>query len=697
MKKRALAISMAAVTALTSTSICAFAEGQDSKALAAAITTAKTRLDIPEELTEFTYYVSDDAVSNVYELNWHTPNTVNEYRHVSVRVCGSLILSYYDSDDGWGGDRKAALAKLTGDELYKKAQEQLKKVDPTIAGAISIDRDSLNIGTYNRRAQFSFVRTKNGVPVKNDRGSIVIDKDTGSLISLSLSWHEKAAFQDSKNAISADKAKDKYEKMIKLEPQYEFEYDWQTKELTPKLVYRQSDYGVINAFTGKKSNFQEDAYYDDDMANEETAADTGGKGGDGGYNFTEQEQAELDKKLPYANKDAVIKLLTENKYLSYQTDMELTGSDLYKISFGGKDRYYYGATFSNEKWDDDYIPIEEPVSDVVEDDVVEEEVADGARVVSINVDAESGQIISYHYYDSKDMNSEVDSYDLSAADKIAKAIAEEFCGDKLGEYQDYTSNGDNWTDGQKNTHWNGSNHNWTRYANGIKVSGDYINVYLGADMKLRNYIFEYTDVELPKPDGMLTAEQVMDKFWENNSLDMYYLARVSDKKTKTVLVYGTDNSVYADAFTGEPVYTWEYQEQKNDLSGIKDKKVLKMAEALDDHGFFISAEKFSDKDPAKASDFENLVGMSTDMDQDKELTKGDALVIYVKSMCGEQIPELKGIYKSPFTDVSDSDENIGYYAIAYGLGLVSGSELGADKDFTYGDMIRMIYTRYTQG
>ena len=115
MKRRALAISMAAMTALTSTSICAFAEGQDSKALAAAITTAKTRLDIPEELTEFSYYVSDDAVSNVYDLNWSTPNTVNEYRHVSVRVSGSLILSYYDSNDGWGGDRTASLAKLTGD------------------------------------------------------------------------------------------------------------------------------------------------------------------------------------------------------------------------------------------------------------------------------------------------------------------------------------------------------------------------------------------------------------------------------------------------------------------------------------------------------------------------------------------------------------------------------------------------------
>lgn len=48
MKKRILALSMAAVTALTSTSIVAFADNENSEALAAAITLAKSRIDIPE-------------------------------------------------------------------------------------------------------------------------------------------------------------------------------------------------------------------------------------------------------------------------------------------------------------------------------------------------------------------------------------------------------------------------------------------------------------------------------------------------------------------------------------------------------------------------------------------------------------------------------------------------------------------------
>ena len=178
MKRRILAMSMAAVTALTSTSICALADGQNSEALASAITIAKTRLDIPEELTEFSYNTSENYKT--------TPADADEYREVSVTVCGSLILSYFDSSMYSSKNADSHFAKLTGDALYKKAQAAVKKLNPTVADVISIDRDSLNITMYGSKAQFSFVRTKNGVPVSNDRGSIVLDKDTADIIGIHM-------------------------------------------------------------------------------------------------------------------------------------------------------------------------------------------------------------------------------------------------------------------------------------------------------------------------------------------------------------------------------------------------------------------------------------------------------------------------------------------------------------------------------
>ena len=697
MKRRFLAMSMAAVTALTSTSICAFADGQNSEALASAITIAKTRLDIPEELTEFSYDTSDRYNTTVYYLTWKTPRDADEYKYASVTVCGSLILGYFSSDSYKYDEKSEHFAKLSGDELYKKAQAAVKKLDPTVADVISIDRDSLDISVYGKGARFSLVRTKNGVPVSNDNGSISLDKDTGELVDFNLNWHANAAFRDSKSAISLDKAKKKYAEMIQLTPQYEFNYDWETKKLTAQLVYRQNDFGEINAFTGKKSDFSADGYYDDssnDMTEEDTAADMDtGKGGDGGYQFTEAEQAELDRKLPYASSEAVIKLMQSDKYMSYSTDMELVSSQLYKFRYTNGDKYYYTASFSNVVPDENDYTIEE----IVEADgsvsvPAVEEPADWQEV-NITVDAESGQVISYYLFDSNDSDSK--SYDQAKADKLAEEIARTYAADHFAEYKGSPSSVYTWTESRTNTtYYGGSSHRWDRYSNDILVSGDSISVGFNSSMKLTSYSYSYTDIKLPDPSRMLSTDMVMQKFWEKNDLNLYYLARFTDKKTKTVLVYGTDSYVYVDATTGEPVYSWRYEREKNDLSGIKDKKILKMAKALDDHGYIISTKKFSEKDVADSEAFEQLMGVSTG-ENSKKLTRGDALVIFTKSVAGDKLPELKGIYKSPFSDVKDTDKNVGYYAIAYAMGVVSGDKLNAKSDFTYGDMIKMVYTLYT--
>ena len=99
MKRRILAMSMAAVTALTSTSICAFADGQNSEALASAITIAKTRLEIPEELTEFSYNTSENYKTTTYNLTWSTPADADalesgHFRHVPGNYTYRVFLHF---------------------------------------------------------------------------------------------------------------------------------------------------------------------------------------------------------------------------------------------------------------------------------------------------------------------------------------------------------------------------------------------------------------------------------------------------------------------------------------------------------------------------------------------------------------------------------------------------------------------------
>ena len=105
MKRRILALSMAAATAMTSTSLTAFADNENSEALAAAITVVKSRIEVPEELSEFSYSVSKRNQKTVYELIWSTPSNSGSYSCLQADVCGDLILSYTAPSD-WDYTRK---------------------------------------------------------------------------------------------------------------------------------------------------------------------------------------------------------------------------------------------------------------------------------------------------------------------------------------------------------------------------------------------------------------------------------------------------------------------------------------------------------------------------------------------------------------------------------------------------------------
>lgn len=691
---------MAAVTALTSTSIVAFADNANSEALAAAITTVKQRIDIPEELSEFRYTVSNRNLKQSFTLTWSTPGTSSSYKSVTVEVCGGLILSYYSTDSWQRAERK--LAKLSGDQLYKKAVAQVKKINPTIGSVLSVDRDSLDISTYNTRATFDIVRVKDGVPVKNDTGSISIDKDTGELLSFDINWHTNASFKNKKTALSEEKAKEKYAEMIGLTPQYEFEYDWQTKILTPRLVYVQSDYGEINAFTGKKSDFDADGYYsNDDVAEtEDAAADEEDKGNPstGAGDFTPEEKQEISKNLPYGNNDAIIKLLKDNQWLSYYDGMDVSYSRLYKVTTNGSSVYVYSVNLTDEQWSE---VIEEPFATYEDEGSTEaavslEPASSNWHSVDISVNAETGEILTYNFYEYDQYATDYsESYNLEKADQLAATIAASFAGDKFSEFGGYSSNENSWGSSKK-TYYSGSSHSWSRYANDILVSGDRISISLDKDMKLTRYYINYTDVALPKPTGMLTADQAMKKYWESNDLNLYYLAKVHKKKTQTVLVYGCNDSVYVDAFTGEPVYSWSYRRGKNDLSGIKDKEVLKMAQKLDDHGVLISDTKFSKDDVVTYGVLTDLLGGNTTTDADRKMTRSAALIAFTRSVASDEVAKIPGIYKSPFSDISDDNPRVGYYAIAYGMGAFTEKKLNPTAYFTYGDMIKMIYVQYSQ-
>lgn len=707
--KKAFSMTMAALMAV-STGITVFAENTEKSELETTLSMVKSRISVPEELTEFSYSTTKSGPITIYSFFWETPNDAEEYGFLSVNAYSSLISSYSKYDESYYKyDSDGALAKLSANELYTKATQAIKKLNPSLAKNIKIDKDSLSMNLNSNNASFTVYRVKNGVPIKNDTGRIIIDKNTGELFNFYINWHPKASFKSTKGALSQDEAWAKYAELIDIQPQYEILYDYTQKEYSSQLVYTQTSYGEINAYTGERSNFLADAFYsNDDITFDEDCNESEAEDDVGGSLFTKQELEELSKDLPYGSEQAVINLVKENKYLTFTDNMSLEYDNLYKKTIGKEPQYIYTASFSNTA-KDDYFGVDEvyAVEDLEYDSIEKQSPIDDDDYVSmtITLDAQTGEILDYNYYDSKQTTK--DSYNIAKADKKAAKVIKALAPTHTGEYTNYISSENSFKQNDNSYAYYGSYHNYSRVINGINVLGEDISITFNADMVLTNYSVTYHDVEFADIDNMLTAEQVMAKYRENNTLDLYYCAKTGKKKTGTVLVYGCSQTVYADAFTGEPIYSWSTEE--SDFSGITDAQLLNKAKILDYNGIVIMRNGKKQSDAMTQSEFTSLISCITSsslyrlrgemvlpsgalFSNDAQLlTRADAMVLYASAACGSKITELQGIFKNPFTDVDDADKFLGCYAAAYALGAAQGTELNGSATYTYADIINLIY------
>ena len=696
--KRAIGLTLAALTA-ASCSVCAFADtAAADEELKTVLTTVKSRINIPEELTEFSYRKSTSGLVNTYTLTWETGSGAGEYKYISVTAYGNVIVSYdtYDSDR-WSYSGEAKLAQLSGDELYEKATEYINTLNPVIAKYISIDRDSLSMSLYGNTASFKLTRTKDGIPVSSDGGRIYLNKNTGALYSMYVNWHPKASFRAAEGIISEEEAMQSYGEMMDISPIYVLEYDEDTDKYVTSIMYRQNVYGSINAFTGAVSDFEEDGYYADDVSNgsieEDAALETGGAG------FTQQELAELEKELPYGNSQAVIKLVQSNEYLTWADGLSVSYDSLYKDTFCNADRYIYSVTFDNESYSVDY---------AVEEDIVEE--TDSASVssssvtaafvtseegayksVSVTVDAETGEILSYSYSDSESPLVAED-YDLDKAQELADKAIKSLSPTHYGEFtQDSAYAVTRTISSAKAT--TGSRHTYKRTANGIDADFNGISVRLDAQMNITYYSIEYYDIDFVSPKGILSEEEALEKFWEQADIELEYQLKTDKVKTLSVLVYTADKNLYSDAFTGE-LYGGTSSEE-NDLSALTDGDILAKAEKMSENGILICGNAFTESDAISYEDFSRLIGViggsADDTAKSDTVTRAQAIKAYVTAVCGSKAAELKGIFKSPFGDVSNDSPLVGYAAIAYALGAVSGTQFNAAALYTYGEMINLVY------
>ncbi len=697
--------------------------------LQTALTTVKKRINVPDELTEFEYSTGEEYKTKIYNFIWHKKDEYSP--RLEVNVVGNTITyyNYYDSSKNYYGG--ASIAKLSNDQIIAKAKEYVYQLDPDLKDKVKFELGYLSIN--NDKVNVSFSRYENDVPVSPNGGSVTIDKNTGELISFSANWWENASFDPPKNAKTEKEIEEAYKSLCKLTPYYKITTNWETKEKTARIVYEPDFNSEIDAFTGKKSTIWEDMqnedgtpYYGGYYANPATGVDAVEEAAveetadnDAGVYFTEAElkKIEIDKSL--ITPEQAFEQLKKDKFAALTDDYEIKSYDVY--SDETTDRPVPLANDKNpdskekEKEPNYYMSINFSVKSNLKNTYK------GYKNISVQINAKTGSIVNIYKYSK---SGDLPKLDVSNAKAIADSVSKTYAKDMISGYKPDKSNSDpvkTW--GTNNEYYETSRtFVYNRYVNGIQVYGDWIHITVDSEGTVTNYSFNHTeDVEFPSAD-ILSADEAFAKLYEQMDFNYYYDGWITkDGKVKTYLIYQMD-FFYLNAKTGK-LCSWNGEDAKEsidttkikytDIKGIPQEKAIL---ELQRHGAMLSEDKkFRPNDNIEYKEFENLLysalnddvlvaeevevpvegqsGISKKADTSKYITREQAAVIFTKASGYGKYAELKGIYKTPFSDVKSSNENIGAIAIAYAKGFLKGEngKFDGEKNITRAEAAQIIY------
>lgn len=728
---------LAAALFATSSGIVAFA-AQDPT-MTKELTYVKERISVPEELSEFTHSTGKRYNSTSYNFNW---NNKEDNKGIRVTISGKVITSYESYDYTNSYDWSPHFSKVDEKKLLEKAKGYIKQLNPTIMDRTEIDEDSFYVSLWGNEATLSFRRTANGIPVSGQTGSVTVNKDTGELMSYRYSWTNGASFKDSKDAISIAEAEKGFMKEFPVRLSYDVRYDWETGEYIPYLVYRQTISGDIDAFTGKLSTFEEsyNSYDDDEVVTDEEDCDENpGTGGDsdGGIKFTDNEikQLELENKLITA--EASLKKLKAMKVFYIPEGADIRTENCYYDERKGA----YLRNVSLQGKAEGYVDIDGSIVMPLDEDYIKPA---GAKTAAQNIyiyytiNAETGELLNFN---SNDIDNKK-SLKESEANKKAVDVLKNLLGANAGKFKvnDNISGNintvyDKYKDGKAvgPGRIRSISYNLKRVAYGIESDAENVALRIGNSGYVTEYRLNYNAIKYPKPTNIVSAEDAYKSFFKNVGLDLKYkLAyRTADKKIVSALVYNAKRQLIVDAFTGEitdyngnPIVVAKTISGYTDLNNSKYKKYAEKLYAyrisiagedgklrendaitLQEFGTLLSGAGISSSwvysDDVEVAVDDDVVPVSvntannnTSNNQNKKLTRKEVAKYLVSGIYGDKITSLKGIFKSPYKDVSESSEYVGYIAVAKATGLMKGVSSTKFKPNTYfkrGEALKLVY------
>lgn len=729
----AAAVSTPAVPASNS-SATTTAKKEDAS-MKAALTTVKKRIEIPEELSEFTYAESKAYSKTGYNFNWTTPDGS---KSLNVTVIGDIITEYSQNESGKGYfsyNNEPKLAKLSQQEVIAKAKESFKKINPGIYGECGFELRSLSLTSTEARVEIS--RSVNGVNVSGNGGSIYIDQNTGEMTSMRLSWWDGAKFSDSKNAKTEAEIRESYKSLCTLTPYYRISYSWDEKSQkskpTVRIVYAPDFTDEIDAYTGKASTIWEDmekaggSRYNDYImyANPATGitADAGAAFDeeDAAVEFSEEELKKIGQSEKLLKTADVTALLKKDKFAALTDNYKLKN---YNISSQKDDKGK--ESFSM------YISYELETSKPAANEYY--------KYINVTVDAETGKVLSLNKYRNQS-GSELPTLDVKKANAVAEEAAKTYAKDIISQYKADKSNtepvkevgtAEVW-DTAKNKkvtvkeYENERTFIFNRFVNGIQVTNNTITVDVDSNGIVTRYNTNHTEnITFPKAD-IISTDEAFKKLFEQMSFDKYYDGWITkDGEFKTYLLYDL-GSFTLNAKSGK-ICNWDGSESDTSsmsyhtdakFSDIKDIPQREAILEMQKYGVTLRTDgkKFLPDTPISEEEFADLLGnlfnevvaisevVYDDSPEGKakaeaekkgkaETTRREAAVMFAQMYDHNKIAEIKGIFRSFYSDIKTGDENVGHIAIAYAKGFfgkTADGQFHGDKVITRAEAMQLVY------
>ncbi len=655
------------------------ADGEVSEAMKTALINVKSRVDIPDNFTEFSPHSYEENGKIRYTFKWSTEDG-NAYITVLCDEKGR-ITRYSINDNSVRYVKK--LTALSKADIIKFADDFLKKAIPEgfVSETDCLVYDENSWGADGNSYTVGYDRICLDRKVKDNTVfiRIYVHNDVPTVNRMDAEYNYDGVFS-TEDILELNT--DKYKEAFPVELIYRDVYTYaEEDENKTVLVYRNKDNeaGFMSALNYEviEEDAENSLLYSDatggGVSKNEAAMDFG---------LTEKELEQIKNVEGLISKEESDGILRKLPSVKLDTEMELTSYSIQK-----RDEEYFVSIRYNSKDEENY------------------------RYLNATLNASTGKVLSLYSggnndYDGKELTNTQKETASKKIDEFINAVAKE----ELQSCKEHKS--DNY--GSAYTK------NFDRYVNDIRYIDDGIDVsYNVKSETITNYRLDFeNDKIFERPENVITAEEGYNALLKFAPIEnMWVMSGGVYIPCWTIEKYGTE----IDAFTGEEYEENTYIEpQEYNYEDIKghwaEEKINKLAEIQ----IGLSGENFYPDAPITQYDLLRLFGAGVkyqsyltysedllyenmfyheiltkeEKNPQGQVLREDAFVYMIRLDGIEKVAKLSNIFTVEYADENLlSEGKIGYPSILTGMNIIcgNGGYLKPKTPITRAEAIVMVY------